>query len=51
MRRLHKPGGVSNLTVETGVVKQQLESARREQEALMSKTDEMKISNKHFRTE
>jgi hypothetical protein len=30
---------------------QQLESARREQEALMSKTDEMKISNKHFGTE
>jgi hypothetical protein len=32
---------------------QQLESARREQEALMSKmdADEMKISNKHFRTE
>jgi hypothetical protein len=30
---------------------QQLESARREQETLMSKTDEMKISNKLFRTE
>ena len=28
---------------------QQLESARREQEALMGKTDEVKISKKHFR--
>jgi len=27
---------------------QQLESARKEQEALMGKTDEVKISKKHF---
>ena len=29
---------------------QQLESARKEQEALMGKTGEVKISKKHFRT-
>ena len=28
---------------------QQLESARKEQEALSGKTDEMKLSKKHFR--
>lgn len=28
---------------------QQVESARKEQEALMGKTDEVKISKKHFR--